>query len=74
MDNDELVRLALRARERAYAPYSNIKVGACLLAAKGRVFTGCNVENASYGLTACAERVALWKAISEGESDFVRMI
>ena len=74
MDNDELVRLALRARERAYAPYSNFKVGACLLAAKGRVFTGCNVENASYGLTVCAERVALWKAISEGESDFVRMI
>jgi cytidine deaminase len=74
MDNDELVRLALRARERAYAPYSNFKVGACLLAAKGRVFTGCNVENASFGLTVCAERVALWKAISEGESEFVRMI
>src|SRR5207245_9737402 len=74
MDNDELVRLALRARERAYAPYSNFKVGASLLAAKGRVFTGCNVENASYGLTVCAERVGLWKAISEGESDFVRMI
>src|SRR2546425_6461175 len=62
MDNDELVGLALRTRERAYAPYSNFKVGACLLAAKGRVFTGCNVENASYGLTVCAERVALWKA------------
>jgi cytidine deaminase len=70
MNPGELVRAALKARENAYAPYSNYKVGAALLAAAGKVFTGCNVENATYGLTVCAERVALWKAISEGEREF----
>jgi cytidine deaminase len=67
---EELISCARRARENAYAPYSNFKVGAALLTAKGRVFTGCNVENATYGLTVCAERVAIWKAISEGEREF----
>ena len=71
MDPENLIKLATEARENAYAPYSNFKVGAALLTSDGRVFTGCNVENATYGLTVCAERVALWKAVSEGEREFV---
>ncbi len=70
MDEKGLIRRAVEARERAYAPYSKFAVGAALLAADGRIFTGCNVENASYGLTMCAERVALFKAISEGAREF----
>lgn len=66
----QLVDLALQARERAYAPYSNFPVGAALLTRSGKVFTGCNVENAAYPLTTCAERVALFKAVSEGEREF----
>ncbi len=67
----DLGLVALRARSYAHAPYSRFSVGAALLTASGRVFTGCNVENSSYGLSVCAERVALFKAISEGERDFV---
>ncbi|HME08949.1 MAG TPA: cytidine deaminase [Bryobacteraceae bacterium] len=69
----ELAEAALRARENAHAPFSHFKVGAALEDATGTVFTGCNIENATYGLTLCAERVAVFKAISEGARNFVRI-
>src|SRR5688572_8635003 len=68
--DDGLIAHAVSAREQALAPYSKFKVGAALLTADGRVFTGCNIESASYGLTLCAERVALVKALSEGARKF----
>ena len=67
---DHLIGEAKQARENAHAPFSNFRVGAALRATSGRVFGGCNVENATYGLTVCAERVAIFKAISEGERGF----
>ena len=70
-DSERLVAAAREARERAIAPYSRFQVGAALLLADGRIVTGCNIENASYGLTTCAERVALLKALSVGNRDFV---
>lgn len=73
MEDKELLALAHQARERAYAPYSNFLVGAALLCANGKVFLGCNVENASYGVSNCAERTAFFKAISEGESEFSKI-
>jgi cytidine deaminase len=69
-ENDMLISAAKKARENAHAPYSNFRVGAALRAVSGRIFGGCNVENATYGLTICAERVAIFKAISEGERGF----
>ena len=71
MDKElELIESAKQVRERAYAPYSNFRVGAAVRTKDGKIFTGCNVESASYGLTVCAERVAIWKAVSEGETEF----
>jgi cytidine deaminase len=70
---DPLASAALAARENAHAPYSHFRVGAALEDASGRVHTGCNVENATYGLTLCAERVAVFKAISEGARQFRRI-
>ena len=67
---DALIAAARIAREHAHAPYSNFRVGAAVRAKSGRIFTGCNVENATFGLTLCAERVAIFKAISEGERGF----
>ncbi len=71
MDWNALLEVAWEARERAHAPYSRFHVGAALLAADGRIFPGCNVENLSYGLTNCAERVAIGSAIAAGAREFV---
>lgn len=71
--DDELIAAAAEVRERAYAPYSNFKVGAAVETDDGNIYTGCNVESASYGLTVCAERVAIWKGISRGEKKFGRI-
>lgn len=70
IDRDALIDLARKAREKAYAPYSDYRVGAALLGVSGRIHTGCNVENAVYSETICAERAAVAKAVSEGERDF----
>ena len=73
MTPDPLVMAATAARERAFAPYSRFRVGAALEAADGTIVAGCNVESASYGLTCCAERVALFKGVSDGHTRFVRV-
>lgn len=70
MDDMKLIEMAVKAREMAYAPYSEFKVGAALLTAGGKVYTGCNIENAAYSPSNCAERTAFFKAVSEGERDF----
>ncbi len=73
MDVKELALTAISAMEYAYAPYSGYRVGAALLTASGRVYTGCNIENASYTPTVCAERTAIFKAVSEGEREFAML-
>jgi cytidine deaminase len=73
-DSEKLIEIAKQARARASAPFSDFKVGAVLQGKTGENFTGCNIENASYGLTMCAERVAIFKAISEGARDFQKMV
>ena len=69
-DFEPLIEAAKHARLQSVAPFSNFLVGAAVRAASGKIYTGCNVESASYGLTVCAERVAIWKALSEGERQF----
>jgi len=70
---DKLVSAALLAKARALAPYSNFYVGAAIETAAGKIYSGCNIESSSYGLTCCAERVAIFKALSEGERNFTRL-
>lgn len=73
MTNSELMDIAKEAMKFSYAPYSNFYVGAALLTKDGKVYTGCNIENASYGATNCAERTAIFKAVSEGERQFTKI-
>jgi cytidine deaminase len=73
MKTEGLLEAAAKAARKAHAPYSGYKVGVALLCADGKVFTGCNVENASFGLTNCAERTAIFTAVAEGRRDFVAM-
>lgn len=72
--SDRLVEAAIAAREHAHAPFSRFRVGAAVEDQQGRVFAGCNIENASYGLSLCAERVAVFKAVSEGSRGFRRIV
>lgn len=71
MNHAQLIDLARQAREYAYAPYSRFKVGAALLTASGRIYTGCNIENVAFSPSVCAERTAIFKAVSEGEREFL---
>jgi len=70
---DKLIAEAKMAREKAYAPYSNFKVGAAVLTSNGKIFSGCNIENSSYGLSICAERVAIFNAVSSGYREFTEI-
>jgi cytidine deaminase len=70
MTNNDFFQMAVRAAEKSYSPYSHFRVGAALLTEDGQVFTGCNIENSSYSLTVCAERTAVFKAVSSGFCDF----
>lgn len=70
MTDSELIKLAIEARKKSYSPYSNFSVGAALLTKSGKVYLGCNIENAAFSMTNCAERTAFFKAVSEGETEF----
>ncbi|NTW05778.1 MAG: cytidine deaminase [Peptococcaceae bacterium] len=70
----EMIDMAIKIKQNAYAPYSKFRVGAVLLCELGKKYTGCNVENSSFSLTCCAERVAIFKAISEGEKEFKALV
>jgi len=74
LNESSLIEAATDARARSVAPFSSFKVGAAVKTKAGKVFTGCNIESASYGLTVCAERVAIWKALSEGERDLTDLV
>jgi len=74
MNETKLIEKAIEVMNKAHAPYSNFKVGAALLTKSGRIFTGCNVENASFGLSICAERVAIFSAVSAGELQFEKLV
>lgn len=74
MTEKQLIEMAIDAMNNAYVPYSGFKVGSALLCKSGRVYTGCNIENASFSPTVCAERTAIFKAISEGEKDFEKIV
>lgn len=73
MTNEQLILEAKKARENAYTPYSHFQVGAALVGKSGTIYRGCNIENAAYGPTNCAERTAFFKAVSEGEQEFVKI-
>lgn len=73
MSDEELMQAAKKAYTNSYAPYSHFQVGAALLTKSGKLYLGCNIENASYGATNCAERTAIYKAVSEGEREFERL-
>lgn len=73
VDAQQLIAAAVRAKQKALAPYSKFHVGAAIVTADGKLFDGCNIESSSFGLTCCAERVAIYKALSEGARDFVSM-
>ncbi|HOJ88472.1 MAG TPA: cytidine deaminase [Pseudothermotoga sp.] len=74
MNNEELIRIAKESMNKAYAPYSEFRVGAVVVTKNGKIFTGCNIENSSYGLTICAERVAIFSAIAAGETQIEKLV
>lgn len=73
IENKELIKQAIEARKKSYSPYSDFQVGAALLTKSGKVYTGCNIENAAFSPTNCAERTAIFKAVSEGEQEFEKI-
>lgn len=73
MDNKDFIEIAKESCKTSYSPYSKIKVGAALVSENGEIFEGCNIENASYGLSMCAERIALFKAVSKGQKKFIKI-